>query len=98
MLTEKEFIKGYENEIAYQKHMIENLGCWFTLMFIIASIGVVLIYLFSANLVGFTIGIVLTALGFLAMLVFGYGIYKGRLNVQKVVDDFEEKLRLANSK
>ena len=67
-------------------------------MFIIASIGVVLIYLFSANLVGFTIGIVLTALGFLAMLVFGYGIYKGRLNVQKVVDDFEEKLRLANSK
>lgn len=78
--------------------MIENLGRWFTLMFIIASIGVVLIYLFSANLVGFTIGIVLTALGFLAMLVFGYGIYKGRLNVQKVVDDFEEKLRLANSK
>ncbi|EMB76208.1 hypothetical protein [Streptococcus mutans] len=98
MLTEKEFIKGYENEITYQKHMIENLGRWFTLMFIIASIGVVLIYLFSANLVGFTIGIVLTALGFLAMLVFGYGIYKGRLNVQKVVDDFEEKLRLANSK
>jgi len=98
MLTEKELIKGYENEIAYQKHMIENLGRWFTLMFIIASIGVVLIYLFSANLVGFTIGIVLTALGFLAMLVFGYGIYKGRLNVQKVVDDFEEKLRLANSK
>ena len=81
MLTEKEFIKGYENEITYQKHMIENLGRWFTLMFIIASIGVVLIYLFSANLVGFTIGIVLTALGFLAMLVFGYGIYKGRLNV-----------------
>lgn len=98
MLTEKEFVKGYENEIAYQKHMIENLGRWFTLMFIIASIGVVLIYLFSANLVGFTIGIVLTALGFLAMLVFGYGIYKGRLNVQKVVDDFEEKLRLVNSK
>ncbi|NLQ44205.1 DUF202 domain-containing protein [Streptococcus mutans] len=98
MLTEKEFIKGYKNEIAYQKHMIENLGRWFTLMFIIASIGVVLIYLFSANLVGFTIGVVLTALGFLAMLVFGYGIYKGRLNVQKVVDDFEEKLRLANSK
>ena len=98
MLTEKEFIKGAENEIAYQKHRIENLGRWFTLMFIIASIGVVLIYLFSANLVGFTIGVVLTALGFLAMLVFGYGIYKGRLNVQKVVDDFEEKLRLANSK
>ena len=29
------------------------------------------------------------------MLVLGYGIYKGRLNLQKVIDDFEEKLKLA---
>ena len=29
------------------------------------------------------------------MLVFGYGIYKGRINLQKVIDDFEEKLELA---
>jgi len=29
------------------------------------------------------------------MLVFGYGIYKGRLNLKKVIDDFEEKLKLA---
>lgn len=98
MLTKEEFIKGYEKEIAYQKHMIENLGRWFTLMFIIASIGVVLIYSFSANLIGLIIGIVLTVLGILAMLVFGYGIYKGRINVQKVVDDFEEKLKLSESK
>lgn len=98
MLTKEEFIKGYEEEIAYQKHMIENLGRWFTLMFIIASIGVVLIYSFSANLIGLIIGIVLTVLGILAMLLFGYGIYKGRINVQKVVDDFEEKLKLSESK
>ncbi|MGT2949001.1 hypothetical protein [Streptococcus devriesei] len=98
MLTKEEFIKGYEKEIAYQKHMIENLGRWFTLMFIIASIGVVLIYSFSANLIGLIIGIVLTVLGILAMLIFGYGIYKGRINVQKVVDDFEEKLKLSESK
>ena len=98
MLTKEEFIKGYEEEIAYQKHMIENLGRWFTLMFIIASIGVVLIYSFSANLLGLVIGIVLTVLGILGMLIFGYGIYKGRINVQKVVDDFEEKLKLSESK
>ncbi|MGT2924943.1 DUF202 domain-containing protein [Streptococcus caviae] len=98
MLTKEEFIKGYEEEIAYQKHMIENLGRWFTLMFIIASIGVVLIYSFSANLIGLIIGIVLTVLGILAMLIFGYGIYKGRINVQKVVNDFEEKLKLSESK
>ncbi|MGT2750682.1 DUF202 domain-containing protein [Streptococcus orisasini] len=98
MLTKEEFIKGYEEEIAYQKHMIENLGRWFTLMFVIASIGVVLIYSFSANLIGLIIGIVLTVLGILAMLIFGYGIYKGRINVQKVIDDFEEKLKLSESK
>ena len=98
MLTKEEFIKGYEEEIAYQKHMIENLGRWFTLMFVIASIGVVLIYSFSANLIGLIIGIVLAVLGILAMLIFGYGIYKGRINVQKVIDDFEEKLKLSESK
>ena len=45
-MTEQELIQGYETEIHYQKHMIENLGRWFSLFFAIASIGLVLIYLF----------------------------------------------------
>ena len=95
-MTEQELIQGYETEIQYQKHMIENLGRWFSLFFTIASIGFVLIYLFHrTNLLLFIIGVILTILGILAMLVFGYGIYKGRLNLQKVIDDFEEKLKLA---
>ena len=79
-MTEQELIQGYETEIQYQKHMIENLGRWFSLFFTIASIGLVLVY-FSRqiNLIAF---------------VFGYRIYKGRLNLKKVIDDFEEKLRL----
>lgn len=92
MVTETELLTGYEKEIAYQKHMIENLGRWFSLMFIIASIGVVIIYFFSDHLAGLIAGIVLTALGVLAMLIFGYGIYRGRLNVQKIIDEFEDKL------
>ena len=95
MLTEKEFIKGYENEIAYQKHMIENLGRWFSLFFTIASIGLVLIYFFrQTNMILFIVGIILAVIGILAMLVFGYGIYKGRLNLQKVIDDFEAKIQI----
>ena len=95
-MTEQELIQGYETEIRYQKHMIENLGRWFSLFFTIASIGFVLIYLFHrTNLLLFIIGVILAILGILAMLVFGYGIYKGRLNLQKVIDDFEEKLNLA---
>lgn len=59
-------------------------------------IGFVLIYLFHrTNLLFFIVGVILAILGILAMLVFGYGIYKGRLNLQKVIDDFEEKLKLA---
>lgn len=95
-MTEQELIQGYETEIQYQKHMIENLGRWFSLFFTIASIGFVLIYLFHrTNLLLFIVGVILAILDILAMLVFGYGIYKGRLNLQKVIDDFEEKLKLA---
>ncbi|EID22559.1 PTS fructose transporter subunit IA [Streptococcus anginosus] len=94
-MTEQELIQGYETEIQYQKHMIENIGRWFSLFFTIASIGLVLIYFFcQTNLIAFVLGIILAVLGILAMLVFGYGIYKGRLNLQRVIDDFEEKLRL----
>ncbi len=45
-MTEQELIQGYETEIQYQKHMIENLGRWFSLFFTIASIGLVLVYFF----------------------------------------------------
>ena len=95
-MTEQELIQGYETEIRYQKHMIENLGRWFSLFFTIASIGFVLIYLFHrTNLLLFIVGVILSILGILVMLVFGYGIYRGRLNLQKVIDDFEAKLKLA---
>ena len=95
-MIEQELIQSYETEIHYQKHMIENLGRWFSLFFAIASIGLVLIYLFhKTNLLALIAGIVLALLGILAMLLFGYGIYRGRLNLQKVIDDFEAKLKLA---
>ena len=59
-------------------------------------INLVLIYLFHrTNLLLFIVGVILAILGILVMLVFGYGIYKGRINLQKVIDDFEEKLELA---
>ncbi|AXQ77731.1 DUF202 domain-containing protein [Streptococcus chenjunshii] len=91
-MTKQEMVQGYEEEINYQKHMLENLGRWFSLFFILASIGIVLYYFFSASLFGLVTGLILTSLGILGMLIFGYGIYKGRLNVQKVIADFELKL------
>ena len=49
MVTKQELVNGYETEIKYQRHMLENLGRWFSLLFITASIGVVLIYLFHRS-------------------------------------------------
>ncbi|MFZ3165642.1 MAG: DUF202 domain-containing protein, partial [Streptococcus alactolyticus] len=38
-MTKSELLKGYKLEIAYQKHMIENLNRWLTLFFIVVSLG-----------------------------------------------------------
>ena len=34
MVTKQELVNGYETEIKYQRHMLENLGRWFSLLFI----------------------------------------------------------------
>ena len=97
MVTKQELVNGYETEIKYQRHMLENLGRWFSLLFIIASIGVVLIYLFHKNFLPLLIlGILLALVGILGMIVFGYGISRGRINLQKVIEDFNQKLTILN--
>ena len=97
MVTKQELVNGYETEINYQRHMLENLGRWFSLLFIIASIGVVLIYLFHKSFLPLLIlGILLALVGILGMIAFGYGIYRGRINLQKVIDDFNQKLTILN--
>ena len=40
--------------------------------------------------------ILLALIGILGMIVFGYGIYRGRINLQKVIDDFNQKLTILN--
>ena len=97
MVTKQELVNGYETEINYQRHMLKNLGRWFSLLFIITSIGVVLIYLFHKSFLPLLIlGILLALIGILGMIVFGYGIYRGRINLQKVIDDFNQKLTILN--
>jgi hypothetical protein len=86
MLT-KELLLQYEKEVQYQKHMLENLGRWFTLLLALAGTGVVLTYFFHQGFFPlFLLGILLIALGLLGMILFGYGIYKGRLNLHKLID------------
>ena len=74
--------------------MLENLGRWMTLLLAVASLGFVLIYFFhNTNIILLIIGFVLMISGSLGMLLFGYGIYRGRKNIAKVINDFELKLQ-----
>lgn len=93
-MTKSEVIRGYQAEIDYQKHMIDNLGRWLMLCFAVASVGVLLTYFFHRiNFILSLIACVIAFIGVFGMLLFGYGIYRGRQNLAKVIDDFELKLQ-----
>lgn len=92
-MTEQELIKGYETEINYQKHMLENLKRWISLFFMVASLGLLGVYFSTGHHWSLTlISSLISLVSCLGMLLFGYGIYKGRQNLIKVIDDFEAKL------
>lgn len=92
-MTLNEMRKGYEGEVAYQKHMLKNLGYWFQLCSILSGIGIVLIYFFHAkNILLNVVGTGLLVLGAVGMLLFGYTGWRGQQNVKAVIDDYEQKL------
>ncbi len=89
-MTKNTWLQGYEEEIRYQKHMLDNLGRWFSLLSFVASLGVLLVYFFHQTIFPlFLVGFIFLILGVLGMLIFGYGIYKGKKNLSKVIDAFE---------
>ncbi|EEJ70965.1 hypothetical protein [Lactobacillus ultunensis] len=92
-MTIEEMQNGYKKEVAYQKHMLRNLGYWFQLFLTTSAIGLVLIYYFyKSTLLLFVIGIVLMIVGVLGMLIFGYASWRGRKNVSLVIKDYENKI------
>lgn len=97
-MLSKEIIEGYETEISYQKHMIENLGRWLSLFLLISSIGIVWLYFFYQTSIFLqAIGYFLLFLGIFGMSIFGYGIYKGKKNLQTIIFHFEQKIKYANT-
>ena len=98
-MTIEELRKGYVNEVNYQKKMLKNLKTWFNLFFMISAIGVVLIYYFHVKTLWlFIIGIVLFVLGSLGMSIFGYGQWKGRQNLNLLIDDYQQKVKKKKKK
>lgn len=91
-MTERE-IRGYHEEIDYQKHMLSNLQRFMTLAVLFSTIGIVLIYFFhSLSLLITILGIILLVISVVSSLVFGYGIYKGQKNIDNLINIFKEKL------
>ena len=95
-MSNDEIINGYHVEIAYQKRMIQNLGKWLSLAFAITGIGGMLLYYQRGQLLTLLVGIALVILGLSGMLIIGYGIYTGTINIQKVVNHLEVTIE-ANS-
>ena len=95
-MSKAELIHGYQLEIAYQKRMIQNLGRWFSLAFALTGVGGMLLYYQRGQLLPLLVGITLVILGLSGMLIIGYGIYKGTINIQKVVNHLEVTIE-ANS-
>lgn len=92
-LNRSEIVKGYETEILYQKHMLENLGRWFSLFLGVVGIGIIMLYFFHlTNVLLLILGVVLIVVGGLGMLVIGYGIYRGNKNLRLVINEFEAKV------
>ncbi|KGO31594.1 PTS sugar transporter, partial [Oenococcus alcoholitolerans] len=59
----------------------------------LSGVGIVLIYFFHDKSFWLNIlGIVLFAIGFIGMMLFGYSGWRGQQNVRAVVDDFEKKI------
>ncbi|PMD68192.1 PTS fructose transporter subunit IA [Companilactobacillus nuruki] len=92
-MTIEEMHDGYKKEIAYQKHMLKNIGYWFQLFTAISGIGIVLIYFFHTTNIWINIlGIILFIIGSIGMLLFGYTGWKGQQNIKAVIEDYENKI------
>ena len=97
-MTERE-IRGYHEEIDYQKRMLSNLQRFMTLAVLFSTTGIVLIYFFhSLSLLITILGIILLVIGVISSLVFGYGIYKGQKNIDNLINIFINIYNIFNFK
>ncbi|HEL1982107.1 TPA: DUF202 domain-containing protein [Streptococcus suis] len=92
-MSKDELIHGYQLEIAYQKRMVQNLGKWFSLVFSLTGVGGMLLYYQRGQLLNVLVGIALIILGLSGMFIIGYGIYKGNINIQKVIKQLEVSIK-----
>lgn len=79
--------QGYVQEIEFQIHMLDNLKKWLKIALLVSSLGVLLIYIFTNSTPLKILGIVVLVISIVLALIIGLAIYKGRKNVNLVIDE-----------
>ena len=79
--------QGYVQEIEFQIHMLDNLKKWLKIALLVSSLGVLLIYIFTNSTPLKILGIVVLVISIILALIIGLAIYKGRKNVNLVIDE-----------
>lgn len=98
-MSREQLKKGYETELAYQKHMLRNLSYYFELAILVSAIGMVMTYYFwGKNLPVLLLGIFIMVIGLLAMLILATGAIRGRKNLNLVIADYKKKIKTATTK
>lgn len=79
--------QGYVQEIEFQIHMLDNLKKWLKFTLLVSSLGILLIYIFTNSTPLKIFGIVLFVISVILAFIIGLAIYKGRKNVNLVIDE-----------
>ena len=90
--TTKSVEKGYQNEILVQEKMLTNLVHWQSFFSMMVGFSILIIYFFSRYSVWLLVaGIVLLVANIILIFLIGYGIRRGKQNLNKVIQHYKEE-------
>ncbi|AFT81788.1 PTS sugar transporter [Leuconostoc carnosum] len=90
--TTKSVEKGYQNEILFQEKMLKNLVHWQSFFSMMVGFSILIIYFFSRYSVWLLVaGIVLLVANIILIFLIGYGIRRGKQNLNKVIQHYKEE-------
>ncbi|WEV39993.1 DUF202 domain-containing protein [Lactobacillus sp. ESL0684] len=92
-MTAAELTKGYQDEVSFQKKMLQNLQYWLQFFLTIGAIGFVLGYYFYQKTTWlFVIGTIMTGIGAIGALIIAYGRHRGKQNVKLIIADYQKQM------
>lgn len=92
-MNAKKITEGYQEEVTYQKRMLQNLQYWLQFFLAVGAIGFVLCYYFYRRIIWlFIIGIILLLISMFSSAIIAYGKYRGKKNLKLLISDYQKKI------